>query len=111
MGGCQIRADAFAGGASAAAAVLGTEAFSDQIQSRIAEVIGKSDAVLQGDVTFTSIAAWKTQGAAEVKSSPSWTVWIIACVAGVVLSLLAGCIVARRRKGNSGRGTAGEQAV
>jgi len=109
--GCQIRADAFAEGASAAAGVLGTEAFSDQIQSRIAEVIGKSDAVLQGDVTFTSIAAWKTQGATEVKSSPSWAVWTIACVAGVVLLLLAGCLVARRRKGNFGRSTVGEQSV
>merc|ERR1712050_227168 len=109
--GCQIRSDAFTQGASAAAAVLGTEAFSDQIQSRIAEVIGNNDDVLQGDVTFTSIAAWKTQGAAEVKSSPSWAVWTISCVAGVMLLLLAVCLVARRRKGNSGRSTAGEQAV
>jgi len=112
---CQIRADAFAEGANAVAAVLGTQTFSDQIQSRIANVVGNSGAALQGDVTFTKIAAWRGlgelgAGGADLKSSPSWIVWTIACVAGVLLLLLAGCLVARRRKGNSGHST-GEQAV
>merc|ERR1712217_448530 len=112
---CQIRADAFAEGANAVAAVLGTQTFSDQIQSRIANVVGNSGAALQGDVTFTKIAAWRGHGElgagdADLKSSPSWIVWTIACVAGVLLLLLAGCLVARRRKGNSGHST-GEQAV
>merc|ERR1712039_1028265 len=49
-------------------------------------------------------------GGADLKSSPSWIVWTIACVAGVLLLLLAGCLVARRRKGNSGHST-GEQSV
>merc|ERR1712066_616787 len=111
--GCQIRVDAYAQGARAAAAVLSTAAFSYRIQSRIAEVTGTSREV-EGDTIFTSVAAWtrrSTQSSAGVNSSPSWTVWTIACVAGIVLLLFAGCLVARRRKGNSGRSTAGEQAV
>merc|ERR1712187_958360 len=59
---CQIRADAFAEGANAVAAVLGTQTFSDHIQSRIANVVGNSGAALQGDVTFTRIAAWRGLG-------------------------------------------------
>merc|ERR1712050_453299 len=111
--GCQIRAGAYAQGARAAAAVLSTAAFSHQIQSRIAEVTGASDEV-RDDAIFTSVAAWtrhSMQSSAAVNSSPSWTVWTIACVAGIVLLLLAGCLVTRRRKGSSGRSTAGEQAV
>merc|ERR1712048_1180571 len=112
---CQIRADAFAEGANAVAAVLGTRTFSDQIQSRIANIVGNSGAALQGDVTFTRIAAWRGlgtlgSGGADVESSPSWVVWSIAGAAGALLLLLAGCLVVRRRKGHSGRST-GEQAV
>merc|ERR1712061_512767 len=86
--GCQIRTDAFGDGASAAAAALGTAAFSNRMKSRITEVLGKEDSALQGDVTFASIAAWNgpgMQGAEEVKSSPSWVVWTIVCAAVVVL--------------------------
>merc|ERR1712061_870893 len=112
--GCQIRTDAFGDGASAAAAALGTAAFSNRIKSRIAEVLGKEDTMLQGDVIFTSIAAWNgsgTQSGEKVKSSPSWAVWAIVAVAVLVLLLVAGCLVARGLKGNSGRSAAGEQAV
>merc|ERR1711979_99737 len=108
---CQIRAGAFAEGANAVAAVLGTQTFSDHIQSRIANVVGNSGAALQGDVIFTSIAAWIGQGTqdqAEGEYSPSWTMLTIACVAGAVLVVLAGCLVVRRQKGkgSSGRSTA-----
>merc|ERR1712228_470899 len=112
--GCQVRADAFGDGASAAAATLGTAAFSNRMKSRISQVLGKKDNALQGDVTFASIAAWNgpgTQGGDEVKSSPPLAVWTIVCAAIVVLLLVAGCFVARRRKGNSGRSTGAEQAV
>jgi len=114
--GCQIRADAFAPGASAAAALLGTEAFSNQIRSRIADIVGKNDVSLKGDVIFTSIAAWIGQGTqdqAEGEYSPSWTMLTVACVAGAVLVVLAGCLVVRRQKGkgSSGRSTADEQVV
>merc|ERR1712045_401662 len=50
--GCQIRTDAFGDGASAAAAALGTSAFSNRMKSRIAEVLGKEGTV-RGDVVFT----------------------------------------------------------
>merc|ERR1712217_707077 len=84
---CQIRADAFAEGAKAVAAVLGTQTFSDRIQSRITNVVGNSGAALQGDVTFTKIAAWRGlgelgAGGADLKSSPTWIVWTIAWPAG-----------------------------
>merc|ERR1711972_1188614 len=46
---CQIRADAFGDGASAAAAALGTAAFSDRMKSRISEVLGERGNALQGD--------------------------------------------------------------
>merc|ERR1712176_16926 len=44
--GCQIRADAFEAGASAAAATLGGAAFSDRMQSSIADVLGNGDDAL-----------------------------------------------------------------
>merc|ERR1712039_182924 len=112
--GCQIRSDAFTQGASAAAALLSTQAFSDQIQSRISEVLGTNDVAVRGSVIFTSIAAWIGQGTkdkAEVVYAPSWTVLTISCVAAAVLVVLAGCLVVRRRKGSSGRSAVGEQAV
>merc|ERR1712187_3756 len=112
--GCQIRTDAFGDGASAAAAALGTAAFSNRMKSRIAEVLGNEDTVVRGDVVFTSIAAWNGSGAKsdeKVKSSPSWAVWAMVFASVLVLLLVAGCLVARRRKGNSGRSAAGEQAV
>merc|ERR1712051_1021322 len=112
--GCQIRSEAFRDGASAAVTALGTAAFSNRMKRRIAEVLGKENNVLRGDAILTSIAAWNgsgTQGGEKVKSSPSWAVWTIVCVAALVLLLVAGCLVARRRKGNSGRSAAGEPAV
>merc|ERR1739844_762370 len=106
MGGCQIRAGAFEDGASAAAATLGTGAFSDRMKSSIAEVLGSGDDALRGDLSLTSIAAWQSSavpGGKVAQSWPSWAVWGPVGVAIVFLLLAAVCLVARRRKGHPGR--------
>merc|ERR1711972_1100325 len=107
--GCQIRADAFEKGASAAAGALGTVAFGDRMKSSVAEILGNADEALGGDLSLTSIAAWKSPVVPGGKSARPWHSWAVSapvCGAVVFLLLAAVCLVARRRKGHPGRSSA-----